>query len=88
MKLTPLPCDVGEASKMSEPVRTVDDANGSPVAAVAIAGPSFRLSHERMLLLGQSIQATTDAIAREVGLVGLSAIVPKSATPGVAGQNK
>jgi IclR family KDG regulon transcriptional repressor len=63
------------------------DANGCPVAAVAIVGPSFRLPHERMLMLGQSIQVTTDAIAREVGLVGLSAIVSKSATPGFAGQN-
>ena len=42
------------------------DANGRPVAAVAIAGPSFRLPHERMLMLGQSIQATIEAIAGEV----------------------
>ena len=59
--------------------------NGYPVAAVAIVGPSFRLPHERMLILGQSIQATTGAIAHEVGLVGLSAVVSKSATPGLAG---
>jgi DNA-binding IclR family transcriptional regulator len=64
------------------------DANGCPVATVAIAGPPFRLPHERMLMLGQSIQATTDAIAREVGPASLSAIVSKSATPGLAGQNK
>ena len=64
------------------------DANGCPVAAVAIAGPSFRLPHERMLMLGQSIQATTDAIAREVGPFSLSAIVSNPATPGLAGQNK
>ncbi len=54
------------------------DANGCPVAVIAIAGPSFRLPRERMLMLGQSIQAKTDAIAREVGPAGLSAIVSKT----------
>ena len=62
------------------------DINGCPVAAIAIVGPSFRLPHERLLMLGQSIHATTSAIAREVGPASLSVIVSKSATPGLAGQ--
>jgi DNA-binding IclR family transcriptional regulator len=53
------------------------DANGCPVAVIAIAGPAFRFPRERMLMLGPSIQARTDAIAREVGPAGLSAIVSK-----------
>jgi DNA-binding IclR family transcriptional regulator len=62
------------------------DANHCPVAVVAIAGPSFRLPRERLLMLGQSVQATTDAIAREVGLTALSMIVAKTTTPGPSGQ--
>jgi len=54
------------------------DAKGCPLAVIAIAGPSFRLLRERMLMLGQSIQAKTDAIAREVGPAGLSVIVSKA----------
>jgi DNA-binding IclR family transcriptional regulator len=42
--------------------------NQHPVAAVAIVGPTFRLTLERMLELGPSLRATTDAIARDLGL--------------------
>ncbi len=60
------------------------DANGCPVATIAITGPSFRLARERMLALGPSIRATADAIAREIGMVALSAIVAQTAIPGIA----
>lgn len=53
------------------------DANGCPVAVIAIAGPAYRLSHERMVGLGVSILATAEAIAREVGSPGLTAIAAK-----------
>jgi DNA-binding IclR family transcriptional regulator len=59
------------------------DANNHPIAVIAIAGPSFRLPRERMLMLGQSIRATTEAIAREIGLATLSAFVSNT----VAGSN-
>jgi IclR family transcriptional regulator, KDG regulon repressor len=59
------------------------DAVGYPVAVIAIVGPSFRLPRERMLMLGLSIQATTEAIAHEVGLTALSTIVSKTSTPGI-----
>jgi len=55
---------------------------GHPVAVIAIAGPSFRLSRERMLELGQSILATTEAIAHDLGRAALSAIVSKTVIPG------
>lgn len=57
------------------------DDNGSPIAVIAIVGPSFRLSHERMLSLGQSILETTSSIAQEIGVAALPTILPKMTTP-------
>jgi DNA-binding IclR family transcriptional regulator len=57
------------------------DANGYPIAAIAIVGPSYRMTHDRMLKLGQIIRETADAIAHEVGLAALSAILPRTVTP-------
>jgi IclR family transcriptional regulator, KDG regulon repressor len=56
------------------------DAKGCPMAVIAIVGPSFRLSYECMMMLGQAILETTSAIAREVGLATLPFILPKIAT--------
>jgi DNA-binding IclR family transcriptional regulator len=64
------------------------DAKGSPVAVIAIAGPSYRLPRERMLMLGQSIRATTDVIAREMGLATLSAFVSNTVAAGSARKSK
>ena len=61
------------------------DAVGYPVAAVAVAGPSFRLPPERMKKLGESILQTTAAIVSEGGITALSALISNSATPGLAG---
>lgn len=44
------------------------DARQQPVAAMAIVGPTFRMTPERMLELGPKLRATTDALAREIGL--------------------
>jgi DNA-binding IclR family transcriptional regulator len=60
------------------------DADGCPVAVIAIAGPSYRLPQERMLMLGHSIRATTDVIAREMGLATLSAFVSNTVAAGNA----
>jgi len=51
------------------------DSIGQPVLTIAVVGPSFRLSKERMLVLGQSIRATVDAIIRDVGPSALSRLV-------------
>jgi IclR family KDG regulon transcriptional repressor len=51
-----------------------------PIAAIAVAGPSYRLTRERMLMLGQTVQATADAIAHEVGPAALSCIIAQAAT--------
>lgn len=53
-------------------------ADGYPIAAIAIAGPSFRLPRERMLTLGQTIQKVIVSITREMGLAALSAMVPRN----------
>jgi DNA-binding IclR family transcriptional regulator len=53
-------------------------ADGRPILVIAIAGPSFRLPPERMAELGQAILATNEKIQREVGLVALSAMIPRS----------
>ena len=52
------------------------DAHGFPVAVVAVVGPSFRLTRERMLALVPALKATTEAIAREAGLEALSRLLP------------
>jgi DNA-binding IclR family transcriptional regulator len=57
------------------------DANGCPIAVIAIVGPSFRMPHERMMALGQAICETTGDIAREVGLAALPIVIPKASSP-------
>lgn len=64
------------------------DANTHPIAAIAIAGPSYRLPRERLLVLGQLVRTTTDVIAREMGLATLSAFVSTTVAAGNAGQSE
>jgi IclR family KDG regulon transcriptional repressor len=42
------------------------DHNNQPIASVAVAGPSFRLTQDRMLEIGQEILATVREISIEV----------------------
>ena len=49
-----------------------------PVASIAIVGPSFRLTRDRLPELGESIRKMTQAISSEVGAVALSTIVNKT----------
>jgi DNA-binding IclR family transcriptional regulator len=51
------------------------NADGWPMLVIAIVGPSFRLSPERMQRLGQSIRTTVDAITREIGPSALSSLI-------------
>ena len=51
-----------------------------PIAAVAVAGPSYRLTHDRMLDLGKTLRGITEAVAREVGVAAISATVTKNAS--------
>ncbi len=47
------------------------DMRGHPIAAVAVAGPAFRLTRERILEVAPAVRATAEAIARDVGAVSL-----------------
>lgn len=56
-------------------------ASQSPVAAVAVVGPSYRLPRERMLEIGQLACQATQAMAREAGKNALSEIASRTHTP-------
>jgi len=56
----------------------VFDADRRAVASIAIVGPSFRLSRERLPELGESIRKIADEISREVGVTVLSAVASKT----------
>jgi len=56
------------------------DADHHPIASIAIVGPSFRLTKERLPELGESIRKMTQVISNEVGLVALSEIITKTRT--------
>lgn len=56
------------------------DADHLPIASIAIVGPSFRLTKDRLPALGESLCKMTQEISSEVGLVALSAIVTKTRT--------
>ncbi len=44
------------------------DQSGHPMAAVSVAGPSYRLAHDRLLEIGPSVLATARDIAREISI--------------------
>jgi DNA-binding IclR family transcriptional regulator len=54
------------------------DVNRHAVASIAIVGPSFRLSSERLPELGESIRKIADKISREVGMTALSVMAAKT----------
>jgi IclR family transcriptional regulator, KDG regulon repressor len=56
------------------------DADNQPIASVAIVGPSFRLTKDRLPALGESLRKLTLEISNEIGLTALSAIITKTRT--------
>jgi DNA-binding IclR family transcriptional regulator len=56
------------------------DSERHPIASIAIVGPSFRLSKDRLPTLGNALREMTELISKEVGLVALSAIIAKTRT--------
>jgi DNA-binding IclR family transcriptional regulator len=56
------------------------DADNHPIASIAVVGPSFRLTRDRLPALGESIRRMTQEISSEVGRVALSAVVAKTRT--------
>ena len=57
------------------------DANKYPVAVIAVVGPSYRLTRERMSWLGPVVRATAEAIARELGPAMLSTLIAQTIHP-------
>ena len=57
------------------------DVNGCPVAVIAIVGPSYRMSQDRMIESWSTHPQTAETITREVGLAALPLILPKSTNP-------
>ena len=54
------------------------DRDKNPIASIAIVGPSYRLSKDRLPALGEALRQMTQEISTEVGPVALSAIVAKT----------
>ena len=44
------------------------DSNGQPMASVAIAGPAYRLTRERLIEFGPSVLASARDITKELGM--------------------
>lgn len=63
-----------DINAVAAPILSVD---GYPILTIAIAGPSIRLPHDRMLELGRTIQNEINYITREIGLMTLSSLIPK-----------
>jgi IclR family acetate operon transcriptional repressor len=47
------------------------DPEGRPIASVAVAGPAYRLTHERMMEIGPILVATTREISQEVKMIAI-----------------
>jgi DNA-binding IclR family transcriptional regulator len=56
------------------------DRDKNPIASIAIVGPSFRLSKDRLPELGESLLKMTHLISDEVGPVALSTVIAKTRT--------
>jgi IclR family transcriptional regulator, KDG regulon repressor len=54
------------------------DKDHHPIASIAIVGPSFRLTKDRLPALGESLRRISQEISSEVGFVALSAILTKT----------
>ncbi len=42
------------------------DLDGQPIASIAVAGPAYRLTRERMLMIGPDVVATAKEISQEI----------------------
>ncbi len=52
------------------------DGNDRPFAAVAIVGPAYRLTRQRMLEIGPEVLGTARAIAQELAMAGYVQVKP------------
>jgi IclR family acetate operon transcriptional repressor len=47
------------------------DLGGQPIASIAVAGPAYRLTRERMIEIGPVVIATARDITREIGMTAV-----------------
>jgi IclR family KDG regulon transcriptional repressor len=52
------------------------DADGRPVAAIAVAGPAYRLTNERMREIGPSVMTAAQDITREIEMASNPIVNP------------
>jgi IclR family acetate operon transcriptional repressor len=45
-----------------------------PVASIAVAGPAYRLTHERMMAIGPDLVATTQEISQEIAAIAAPSV--------------
>lgn len=61
------------------------DLERRPIASVAIAGPAYRLTLERILEIAPVLVATTNEISQEIQLAGVPQVNPVSDFPAAVG---
>jgi IclR family transcriptional regulator, acetate operon repressor len=66
-----------DINAVAAPILGIDNR---PLAAIAIVGPSYRLTLERMLDLGESLKKSAETFAQEVGHTTLSTLSFKNQT--------
>jgi DNA-binding IclR family transcriptional regulator len=74
-----------EINAVAAPIYNVE---GQPIASVAIAGPSYRLTRERMIDIGPHVHATARDITQEMKMAAISQVNTTVATSIAAKINK
>jgi DNA-binding IclR family transcriptional regulator len=57
-----------EINAVASPIFDIED---KPMASIAVAGPAFRLTRERMIEIGPSVLATARDITREIAMAAI-----------------
>jgi len=64
------------------------DQENHPIASIAIAGPAYRLTRERMIEIGPDLAATTREISQEISMAGVPLVNQTFSAPAAPSNNK
>ncbi len=64
------------------------DQENHPIASIAIAGPAYRLTRERMIEIGPDLAATTREISQEISMAGVPLVNQTFSAPAALRNNK
>jgi DNA-binding IclR family transcriptional regulator len=64
------------------------DQENHPVASIAVAGPAYRLTRERMMEIGPVLVATTREISQEIGMAAMPLLKSTAVVPDAMGNKK